>query len=171
MIEDDEDDESLYQDTWCKVQFIYIYMVNHGSLFCSNMNPIYVDLSHLRNLRHVIYVIYVSVFNLSTPLRGCGAFLQGFFALRKWRPWICWTCILLIWSFWVNILSNEMCFSDASQMSPQWDMPLRCLSDVFSMRYASQMPLRCLLNEICLSYVSSMRYMPLRCLSYASSMR
>jgi hypothetical protein len=51
MIEDDEDDESLYQDTWCKVQFIYIYMVNHGSLFCSNMNPIYVDLSHLRHLR------------------------------------------------------------------------------------------------------------------------
>ncbi len=54
-------------------------MVNQGSLICSNLNPICVDLSqlrhlsHLSNLRHVIYVIYVSVFNFTSPLRGCGA--------------------------------------------------------------------------------------------------
>jgi hypothetical protein len=56
--------------------------INHGSLFCLNMRQIYVDLSqlrhlhrfcHLRRLRHVIYVTYVSVFNFTSPLRGCGA--------------------------------------------------------------------------------------------------
>jgi hypothetical protein len=98
------------------------YMVNHGSLICSNMRPIYVDLSelrhlrqlghfgHLRYLRHVIYiiyVIYVSASNFISPLRGCGAahsFVQ-FFAKITSLDFS--TCMLLFLIHVVMILSKS----------------------------------------------------------------
>jgi hypothetical protein len=47
------------------VCFCIVYMVSHGSLFCSKIRPFFIGLSHLRH--------YVSVSNFTSPLRGCGA--------------------------------------------------------------------------------------------------
>ena len=58
----------------------------------------------------------------------------------------------------LRCLFNDLCFSDASQTSPQWDMPLTCLSGVSSMRCVSNtLHLICLLLFLCL-YCSVVGY-------------
>ena len=58
----------------------------------------------------------------------------------------------------LRCLFNDLCFSDASQTSPQWDMPLTCLSGVSSMRCVSDtLHLICLLLFLCL-YCSVVGY-------------
>jgi hypothetical protein len=45
-----------FQATIHPIREARIYMVNHGSLICSNLNPICFDLSQLRHLQHLSYL-------------------------------------------------------------------------------------------------------------------
>jgi hypothetical protein len=63
---------------WCIYVACFIYMVNHGSLFCSDLNPIYVDLIQLRHLRHLRFC-----FQFYKPFAGLWSVPAVFFFCAK----------------------------------------------------------------------------------------
>ena len=75
------------------------YILNRGSLICSNLNPNYVDLNNIMSFTSYTSLIIVVLLNFTGPLRGCGVPHILFDFWEDYVPGNCRHAFRRVWQF------------------------------------------------------------------------